>query len=58
MKGWLTGGIIGAIILLIPSFLYFNPLGGDTLGIIYIISAVIVGAIIGWIVGKIKSRNN
>lgn len=56
MKGWLKGGIIGAIILLIPSFLYFNPLKGDSLGIIFIVPIVVIGFIIGAIIGYIGSK--
>ncbi|TSC67679.1 MAG: hypothetical protein CEO19_105 [Parcubacteria group bacterium Gr01-1014_73] len=50
-----------AIVLLIPSFMYFNPLKGDSLGIIFIIPisliGFITGSIVGLIYGKIKNRN-
>ena len=63
---WLKGGIIlcviSGIFSLILSFLYFNPLSGDGLAVIYLIGSLIIslvigffiGSIFGWIYGKIK----
>lgn len=73
MKSWIKEGIIGFVVGLILH-LYFQiiPFFVDSLKdtacincfyspdrlIIFLVGGFIIGALIGWIVGKIKDRNN
>ena len=65
LPSWLKGGIIAAIIfspILLVDQIHVSPIVGRSLPLMVSssiwASLIIISSIIGWIVGKIKSRNN